>query len=82
MEIDLKLIPLQESVVPNDLLKWCGCALCSVGDKIIIMAYAQMTPEEVKDYHPNVVFVDEKIRCHVLQLMRSMDCCRIWIVNP
>lgn len=32
----------------------------SVGDKIIIMAYAQMTPEEVKDYHPTVVFVDEK----------------------
>lgn len=33
----------------------------SVGDKIILMSYAQMTPEEVKnDYHPNVVFVDEK----------------------
>ena len=32
----------------------------SVVDKIIIMSYAQMTPEEVKkDYHPNVVFVDE-----------------------
>lgn len=32
----------------------------SVGDKVIIMAYAQMPPEEVKgDYHPNVVFVDE-----------------------
>lgn len=31
----------------------------SVGDKIILMSYAQMTPEEVKnDYHPNVVFVD------------------------
>ena len=33
----------------------------SVGDKIILMSYAQMTPEEVKNgYHPNVVFVDEK----------------------
>ena len=33
----------------------------SVGDKIILMSYAQMTPEEVKnDYHPNVVFVDEQ----------------------
>lgn len=31
----------------------------SVGDKIIIMAYAQMSPEEVKAYHPTVVFVDE-----------------------
>lgn len=34
----------------------------SVGDKIIIMAYAQMTPEEVRDYHPTVVFVDEQNR--------------------
>ncbi len=34
----------------------------SVGDKIIIMAYAQMTPEEVREYHPAVVFVDEKNR--------------------
>ena len=31
----------------------------STGDKIIIMAYAQMTPEEVKDYKPRVVFVDD-----------------------
>lgn len=31
----------------------------SVGDKIIIMSYAQLTPEELKDYHPRVVFVDE-----------------------
>ena len=33
----------------------------SVGDKIILMSYAQMTPVEVKnDYHPNVVCVDEQ----------------------
>ena len=33
----------------------------SVGDKITLMSYAQMTPEEVKNnYHPNVVFVDEQ----------------------
>ena len=31
----------------------------SVGDKVIIMAYAQMTPEEAKSYRPAVVFVDE-----------------------
>lgn len=31
----------------------------SVGDKIIIMSYASMTPEEVKDHHPKVVFVDD-----------------------
>ena len=34
----------------------CVC----VGDKIILMAYAQMTPDEVKNgYAPSVVFVDE-----------------------
>ena len=31
----------------------------SVGDKVIIMAYAQMTPEEAEAYKPSVVFVDE-----------------------
>ena len=31
----------------------------STGDKIIIMCYAQFSPEELKDYHPNVVFVDD-----------------------
>lgn len=30
----------------------------AVGDHIIIMAYAQMTPEEVATHKPNVVFVD------------------------
>lgn len=34
----------------------------SVGDKVIIMAYVQMTPEEAKDHRPAVVFVDEKNR--------------------
>lgn len=32
----------------------------AVGDHIIIMAYAQMTPEEAKEHHPKVVFVDDK----------------------
>ena len=31
----------------------------SLGDKVIIMCYAQMTPEEVKDNKPKVVFVDD-----------------------
>ena len=31
----------------------------NVGDKAIIMAYAQMTPEEIAAHHPNVVFVDD-----------------------
>lgn len=29
------------------------------GDHVIIMAYAQMTPEEVKAFEPKVVFVNE-----------------------
>ena len=32
----------------------------SLGDKIIIMAYAQMTPQEAAEHHPTVVFVDDK----------------------
>ncbi len=31
----------------------------SVGDKIIIMAYASLTPEEAKAHKPKVVFVNE-----------------------
>ena len=31
----------------------------SVNDKIILMAYASMTPEEAKNHKPQVVFVDE-----------------------
>lgn len=33
----------------------CVC----VGDKAIIMCYCQITPEEAKEHHPNVVFVDD-----------------------
>lgn len=31
----------------------------STGDKIIIMAYAALTPEEAKTHRPKVLFVDE-----------------------
>mgnify|MGYP004455100843 CR=1 FL=1 len=31
-----------------------------VGDKVIIMAYADMTPEEAKQHKPTVLFVNEK----------------------
>ena len=31
----------------------------AVGDHVILMCYAQMTPEEAKEHHPKVVFVDE-----------------------
>ena len=30
------------------------------GDKIILMAYAQVTPEEAKGLYPTVLFVDER----------------------
>jgi aspartate 1-decarboxylase len=31
----------------------------STGDKIIIMCYADMTPEEAKEHKPKVLFVDD-----------------------
>ena len=31
----------------------------SVGDKVIIMCYCELTPEEVKAHKPKVVFVDD-----------------------
>lgn len=31
-----------------------------IGDKVIIMAYAQMEPEEIKGFKPSVVFVNDK----------------------
>ena len=31
----------------------------NVGDKVIIMAYAQMTPDEAKNHKPTVLFVDD-----------------------
>lgn len=34
----------------------------AVGDHIIIMSYAQMTPEEAKVHKPHVVFVDDENR--------------------
>ena len=33
----------------------CAC----VGDKVIIMCYCEMTPEEAAEHRPKVVFVDE-----------------------
>jgi len=32
----------------------------SVGDKVIIMAYANMTPQEASEHKPVVLFVDEQ----------------------
>ena len=40
-------------------LNGAAARMVQVGDKIIIMTYASMTPEEAKDHKPTVVFVDE-----------------------
>ena len=37
-----------------------GAAARCASDKIILMAYAQMTPEEAKENKPNVVFVNDE----------------------
>ncbi len=40
-------------------LNGAAAQLVNVGDKAIIMCYAQMTPEEARESAPHVVFVDE-----------------------
>lgn len=40
-------------------LNGAAAKLVEVGDKVIIMCYAQMTAEEFKDNPPKVVFVDD-----------------------
>ena len=41
-------------------LNGAAARMVSTGDKVSIMSYARMTPEEVKDNPPKVVFVDEE----------------------
>ena len=36
--------------------------LGQVGDLVIILAYAQMSPEEAKKFHPKIVQINEKNR--------------------
>ena len=40
-------------------LNGAAAKLVNPGDKIIIMAYANMTPEEAKSHKPTVIFVDD-----------------------
>lgn len=40
-------------------LNGAAAKLINAGDTVIIMAYAQMTPEEAREYRPKVVFVDK-----------------------
>ena len=41
-------------------LNGAAARMVSVGDKIIIMAYASMTPEELSSNPPRVIFVDDE----------------------
>lgn len=41
-------------------LNGAAARMVSTGDKVIIMSYAQMTPEESRQNPPKVVFVDEE----------------------
>ena len=43
-------------------LNGAAARLGMTGDRIIIMSYGQLTPEEIKIHIPKVVFVDEKNR--------------------
>ncbi|MBR6339823.1 MAG: aspartate 1-decarboxylase [Alloprevotella sp.] len=43
-------------------LNGAAARLFQVGDEVIIMAYAQMTPEEAKQHKPCVVFPNEHNR--------------------
>lgn len=41
-------------------LNGAAARMVQVGDHIILMAYADMTPEEAESHQPKVVFVDEE----------------------
>ncbi|MDO4937229.1 MAG: aspartate 1-decarboxylase [Sutterellaceae bacterium] len=43
-------------------LNGAAARLVSVGDKVILMSYCAMTPEEAKTHRPTVVLVDEANR--------------------
>lgn len=41
-------------------LNGAAARMVQTGDKIILMAYAQVTPEEASELRPTVLFMDEK----------------------
>ena len=43
-------------------LNGAAARMVSAGDKVIIMSYAQMSPEEIKEHPPKVVIVDGENR--------------------
>lgn len=59
-----RLITYAIAATANGAIELNGAAarLGMPGDRLIIMTYAQFTPEELKTYCPTVVLVDEKNR--------------------
>lgn len=59
-----RLITYAITATANGAIELNGAAarLGMPGDRLIIMTYAQFTPEELKTYCPTVVLVDEKNR--------------------
>ena len=43
------------------------------GDKVIIMAYCNMTADEAKEHRPTVVFVTTTIRCRESRSMKNTE---------
>lgn len=56
---DTYAIPGPEGVI---CVNGAAARLVAEGDKVIIMTFAAMTPQEVKDHRPRVVLVDDKNR--------------------
>ena len=58
---------LETYVIPGKRGSGCICMngaaahLIHVGDTVIIMAYAMMTPEEVQDFKPSIVFPNNNL---------------------
>ncbi len=56
---------LETYTIPGDAgsrvccLNGAAARKTQVGDRVIIISYAEMTPEEAKDFKPKVVIVDE-----------------------
>ena len=49
-------------------LNGAAARFVSVGDKVIIMSYCMLSPEEIKDNPPKVVFVDDEN--HITRITR------------
>ena len=57
---------LETYVIPGEIesgvicLNGAAAHAANIGDTVIVMAFAQMSPEEAKEFRPSVVFVDGK----------------------